>query len=263
MTARRGRAARLPALVAASVVLLAGCDAGTDDELQPRPTETVTVTGEPEPTTVPERLPFGDAAPEQDVIWAEGTSLRREGSVLDLGTITPETILVVPGGLLVLASGEVWFTAGQEAVGQAFAEVTSLGLSEDGTQVLVQPADRDQPVGYAISDGALVEEEDTGPARSADRVRQGPGDFQVAREGRADARVLTRAGTPQTVRGLPPDFRVSGWVDEATPYGLGAGNRSGTQRVHRCELATAEPSCRVVGPPTGATDPVFALHPAG
>lgn len=222
--------------VAACAVLLAGCAGGTDDELQPRPTPTVTVTADPV-QQLPEQLDLAsDLDFTEEVVWASGTDLHVGGRTVGLAPLQPEELVVLPTGILVRTGTDVWFTAGRQAQGLPLPPVTSLGLSDDGSQVVLALADRDEPAAYDL-EGRLVAQDAVAPRRDERRVVTGPGDAPV-----------------------PAALEVRGWLSATRPYGVLG------RAVVDCDVSGRGPQCDEVERlprDVDVDDLVFGTHPAG
>ena len=69
-------------LTAVLVVLAGGCATGTDDEMAPPPTRTITATPSqsvaPAPATIP--VGHGDVSPD-DIVWAQDSTLHVDGDM--------------------------------------------------------------------------------------------------------------------------------------------------------------------------------------
>jgi hypothetical protein len=227
---------RASLLVAAVVVLVTGCATGTDDELAPPPTRTITATPSqslaPAPATVP--VGTGDVSPS-DVVWAQGTVLHVGRRQADLEPLEIDSLVVVEGGVFVLSGGELWFTDLARLRGTAQTEVTGLRTNADASRLEVTDTRSGTPVaqGYDTRTGKAV---------------------------RGDVDTLTPAerGREPDVRpaGLPRAFDMGVWTSDTEFYGVGgAGAR---RRIVACDLVAdrCAPGVPVTGPqpvvfPTG------------
>lgn len=259
---------RAAAGVAVAVALVAsGCATATDDELQPRPTPTVTRTGEPV-QRLPERLELDGGGPgfADEVVWASGSRVSVDGVEVDLAGLEVRRVVVLDGGLLVLADQRVWFVAGRRVVGLPLPPTRALGLSGDGSQVVVRVADRTASVAWTV-EGDRIDDGAVAAPRTPRRTVAGPGEYDVV-PGDAGPRVVDATGDAVEVDGLPDDLRVTGWTGPDAFYGTGRvpGDEvpEGRTQVVRCTLR-APALCAGVGEvgDEEVADLVFGDHPAG
>lgn len=256
-------------LLAVGVVLgllASGCTMQPDDELQPRPTPTVIVTGEPR-QVLPDELALGSDLDFDDaVVWAVGSRVSVDGDEVELAGLVPEQVLVLDEGLLALADERVWFVAGRRVVGLPLPPTRAMDLSADGTQVVLEVADRSRPVAYTTA-GARVADAAVAAPRSPRRTVAGPGEYDVV-PGDDGPRVTDATGGLVAVQDLPDDLRVTGWSAADTFYGTGllpdAQVPRGSTQVVRCTLA-GPAACTAVGEVGAdvADDLLFGVHPDG
>lgn len=259
---RRGWAA----LLGAVLLVVTGCATATDDELQPRPTPTVTRTGAPV-QELPDRLELAsDLDFSEQVVWSLGSRVSVDGDEVDLAGLVAQQVVVLDQGLLVLADERVWFVAGRRVVGLPLPTTRAIDLSVDGSQVVLRVADRRDPVAYTTA-GARVDDDAVAAPRSPRRTVAGPGEYAVV-PGADGPRVTDATGGAVAVQRLPDDLRVTGWTAADTFYGTGRlpGGEppAGSTQVVRCTLA-GPATCTAVGE-VGvdvAEDLVFGEHPAG
>ena len=216
---------RLVAGLAALATLLAssGCEMGQDEELTPKPRRTVTRTPSPEPAPVPSSVPVGqgDVSPG-DVVWAQGNVLHVGKRAVDLATVGVDAFVVVPGGVYVLFSGEVWFTDLTKLRGTRLTGVTGLGATADRSRVVVSRRD---------GDGTGVHAYDT---RSGEVVDGADVQAASAQELLGDVRGVEV--TRKRFRGAVPQvFEPVGRAGRSRVYGL-AGGASAPTAVTSCEL---------------------------
>ncbi|MET0837194.1 MAG: hypothetical protein ABWY19_00320 [Marmoricola sp.] len=244
-------------LVAVVVVLVGGCAVGTDDELAPPPTRTVTATPSQSLAPAPASVPVGegDVSPT-DVVWTEGSVLHVGRRQVDLSPIDVEALVVVDGGVFALTGGELWFTDLRRVRGTAQTAVTGLRTTADARYLEVVDTRSGQPAtqAYDAETGKAVRQDvDTVPP--AER-RQGPGRYHV-RTGGGPARVVdTDSGRQVRLAGLPSVFEVGMWTGETEFYGVGG---SGTDRrmvscdlvAHRCTPVVAVTGTEPLVFPTG------------
>lgn len=250
----------------ALVLLASGCTMQADDELEPRPTPTVFVTGEPR-QVLPDELALGSDLDFDDaVVWAQGSRVSVDGDAVELPGLVPEQVLVLDEGLLALADERVWFVAGRRVVGLPLPATRAMALSADGSQVVLEVADRSDPVAYTTT-GARVADAAVAAPRSPRRTVAGPGQYAVV-PGDGGPRVTDATGGLVAVQDLPDDLRVTGWTGPDAFFGTGRvpGTRvsEGSVQVVRCSLA-GPAACTAVGEVGAdvADDLLFGQHPGG
>jgi hypothetical protein len=221
-------------LVAALVVLTSGCEIGQDDEMAPAPRRTITATPSPEqaiPTTVP--VGKGKVSPT-DVVWAQGNMLHVGKVSVDLSPVGIDAFVVVPGGVFVLYSGELWFTDLSRLRGTGLTGVTGLGVTADATRILVTEAKNGDAEDHAYDNrtGKAVSSEGVRPVTAGERL-QGPDRSRVV---------------------VPKGFTLAGWAGARRFYGV-AGKGAHPSAVVSCDLRTR--ACIRVGRIQGQDPVVF------
>jgi hypothetical protein len=217
------------------VVLVSGCDLGTDDELAPPPTRTITATPSqsvaPAPATIP--VGAGDVSPA-DVVWAQGSVLHVGAKQVDLAPIDVEALVTVQGGVFVLAEGELWFTDLRRVRGTGQTSVIGLRVSADAERLVVVDTRSGDPLeqGYDTRTGKAVRGEVA--TRTPRQLRQGPGRFGVRSGAGGTSVVETGTGREVVVTGLPSVFRVGGWAGDSVFYGVAT--RAADRAVVSCDL---------------------------
>lgn len=250
----------------ALVASLTACTTATDDELEPVQTPTVTVTKDPV-QALPEQLGLSsDVDFDGEVVWADGSQLHVGERTIDVAPLVPEDVVVLDQGLVVLADSRVWFVAGRSGQGLPLPLTSSLGLSADGSQLVLDVEDRDEPVAYDTS-GTRVAEGSVAALRSPRRTTRGPGEYAVLAGG-AGVRVVDAVGSMVPVQRLPDDLSVRGWTGPRTFFGVGrlpdTDYVDGATSVVSCTLGE-QARCRALGSTrtADADDLVFGEHPAG
>lgn len=271
-------------LLATTLLLAGGCATGTDDELAPKPTRTITSSPSQSLAPAPATVPVGSGAVSPaDVVWGQGTVLHVGRRAVDLAPVEIDAFVVVRGGVFVLGGGELWFTDLHRLRGTAQTRVTDVRVTASADRIEVvddraghpltqaydtrtgtavsgriaarTKADRlGSPVGVRLGDRLTLGEPGTGlPGR------QGPGRYGVA---------TTRAGAPMPfdaqgpsrvpLSGLPARFELAGWSGPEVFYGLDlTGGR--VRAVVSCDLEQSR--CTRVAPVQGS-DPVVLPNPA-
>ncbi len=244
-------------VVAGLVLATAGCEPGTDDEMAPAPTRTVTASpsqsAPPAPATIP--VGQGDVSPA-DVVWAQGSALHVGGREVDLAPVVVEAFVVVRGGVFVLAGEEVWFTDLSRLRGTGQTDVSGLQVSADGRflEVLDMRSGEELEQGYDTRTGRAVRADvDT---ESPEERRQGPGRFEVTTSSGSLAVVDTATGKTLRLAGAPRAFELGAWAGDSVFYGVGRPPR-GTRSVVRCDAVARQ--CRPVGRVTGSAPVVFGI----
>lgn len=240
--------------MAGLVVLASGCNVGTDDELAPPPTRTITATPsqslDPAPATIP--VGKGDVSPV-DVVWAQGSVLHVGRKQVDLAPIDVEALVTVPGGVFLLAAGELWFTDLKRVRGTGQTSVTGVRISADAERLAVVDTRSGEPLeqGYDTRTGKAVSGEvDT---RTPEQLRLGPGRFEV-RSGKGGTSVVeTGTGRQVRVSGLPVNFRLGSWSGDSLFSGVAA--RGSARSVVSCDLVRR--SCTGQGAVRGPDPVVF------
>ena len=241
--------------MAGAVLLAGGCTTGTDDELAPPPTRTVTATPSqslaPAPATIP--VGQGDVSPT-DVVWAQGGVLHVDRRQVDLSPTDVEAFVVVPGGVFVLSGGELWFTDLARIRGTGQTDVTRVRTSADADRLEVVDTRSGHPAaqGYDTRTGRAVRGavETQTPAER----RHGPGRFEVRTGAGPTSVVDVQTGRPVRVAGLPQSFELGGWAGDSHFYGV-AGTSGGTRSVVTCDLVRHR--CTPTGRVTGSDPVVF------
>lgn len=225
----------MTALVAAAVLgLTGGCALGEDDEMVP-PTRTITASPSPATTAVPQGVPVGDGAVSpSDVVWAQGTVLHVGRRDIDLSPAGIDAFVVVPGGVFVLSSGELWFTDLTRLRGTGLTGVSALGVTEDGTRILVTGKQSGAVATYAY---------DTGSGRA---VRS---DGLTAETMEQRLRGPDRSAVP-----VPEGFQIAGWAGPTTFYGVQS-KAGRAVSVVSCEVTSR--ACTTLGAIEGAQPVVF------
>jgi hypothetical protein len=222
----------LAALV--GLLLVAGCDVGTDDELAPAPTRTVTATPSQSVAPAPATMPVGDGdVSPADLVWAQGSVLHVGRRQVDLAPAEVEALVVVRGGVFVLADDELWFTDLRRLRGTGQTEVTRLRISADADRLVVTDTRSGHPLeqGYDTRTGRAVR--GAVDTRTPQQLRDGPGRYQVRTGAGPTSVVETATGRPVEVAGLPATFEVGGWTGDSAFYGLAGPAR---RTVVGCDL---------------------------
>ena len=189
----------LAVILVALVVLTTGCALGEDDEMAPAPRRTVTASPSPQ-QVVPGSVPIGEGEVTQaDVVWAQGTVLHIGKQTVDLAPVTIDAFVVVPGGVYVLNSGELWFTDLSRLRGTGITDVTGLGVTDDGSRILVSVTKAGVESDHAYDTG-------TGKAASSDGVTPVTAEQRLEGPDRSDVVV-------------PEGFELAGWAGAARFYG--------------------------------------------
>jgi hypothetical protein len=224
----------LAGILAALVVLTTGCTAGEDDEMAPPPRRTVTASPSPQ-EAAPASVPIGEGKVSQtDVVWAQGTVLHIGKQTVDLAPARVDAFVVVPGGVYVLNSGELWFTDLSRLRGTGLTDVTGLGVTADASRILVsvRKAGVEAEHSYDTATGRTVSSEGVTPVTARQRL-EGP----------------DRSGVV-----VPQGFRLAGWAGASRFYGtVRQGDRPAA--VVSCRLATR--TCTRLGAIQGQEPVVF------
>jgi hypothetical protein len=250
----------LPRLAALATTLLGlaavatGCAIGQDDELAPKPTRTITATPSqslaPAPATVP--VGQGKVSPA-DVVWAQGSELHVGRQQVDLRSVDVDALVVVRGGVFVLADGELWFTDLSRLRGTGQTDVVRLRVSEDADRIVVTDTRSGQPLDQAYdtrTGRAIRGQVDT---LTPQQVRAGPGRYRVHTGPGGTSVVEVASGHAVSVAGLPRRMEVGGWTGDAAFFGLaGAGAK---RTVVGCDLVRHR--CSTEGTVTGSGPVVF------
>jgi hypothetical protein len=232
------------------VVLAAGCATGTDDELAPPPTRTVTATPSQSLAPAPATVPVGHGAVSPaDVVWAQGSVLHVGSRRVDLGAVDTSALVVVRGGVFVLADGELWFTDLERLRGTAQTQVTHLRVSADAGRISVTDTRSGSPLqqGYDTRTGKAVR--GRVDVLTPQQFRAGPGRYQVREGGGAPSVVDTQSGQAVPVSGLPASFELRGWTGDSAFYGVAG------RAVIGCDLVRHQ--CTSKGRATGSDPLVF------
>jgi hypothetical protein len=250
----RSRLAALATTVVALAVLCTGCAIGQDDELAPKPARTVTATPTqtlaPAPASVP--VGHGEVAPG-DAVWAQGSELHVGPRAVDLGAVDVDALVVVRGGVFVLADGELWFTDLERLRGTAQTDVVRLRVSEDADHIVVTDtrSGRALDQAYDTRTGKAIRRH-VGTL-SPQQLRSGPGRYRVRSEPDGTSVVETATGRTVDVAGLPRRLEVGVWTGDSAFLGLsGIGSR---RAVVACDLARRR--CSTQGPVSGSAPVVF------
>jgi hypothetical protein len=230
-------------LAAALVVVAAGCETTTDDEMVPRPRKTVTrsTSPSPSPSAAPASVPVGDGkiSPD-DVVWAQGSELHVGRRSVDLSPAGVESFVVVPGGVYVLFNGELWFTDLTRLRGTGLTDLTSLGATADRSRILVSGADGEATTSFAY-------DARTGESVSSDEVEAASA---VELLGDVSGIEVTR----KRFSGAPADFEPVGRAGGSRVYGLA---REGGEPVAVVSCDLRRRTCSRLGPVAGADAVVF------
>jgi hypothetical protein len=244
-------------LLAGLVLAGAGCEVGTDDELAPPPTRTITASpsssAPPAPATVP--VGRGEVSPE-DVVWAQGSVLHVGGREVDLAPLTVDAFVVVRGGVFVLAGGEVWFTDLSRLRGTGQTDVSGLRISADNRflEVVDTRAGEELTQGYDTRTGRAVRADVA--TQSPEQRRQGPGRFEVTTSSGSPTVVDSRTGRTIRLAGAPRAFELGAWAEDSVFLGVGRPPR-GPRSVVSCDAETRR--CRAAGRVTGSAPVVFGV----
>lgn len=233
------------------LVLGAGCDIGTDDELAPAPTTTITATPSQSVAPAPATIPVGDGdVSPADVVWAQASVLHVGKRQVDLAPIDIEAFVVVRGGVFVLSEGELWFTDLRRVRGTAQTDVTQLRISKDAGRLSVVDTRSGHPLdqGYDTRTGKAIR--GVVHTLTPQQVRAGPGKYQV-RPGEGGLTVVdTSTGQQVRVSGLPPTFELGAWSGDSAF--IGVARTDGKQAVVGCDLVrhrcTAQASVTAADP---------------
>jgi len=240
--------------LAALCLLATGCTPGTDDELAPAPTRTITATPSQSVAPAPATVPVGKGAVSpSDVVWAQGSVLHVGQRQVDLGAVDVDALAVVPGGVFVLAGGELWFTDLRRLRGTAQTQVTQLRVSRGADRLAVTDTRSGRPLvqGYDTRTGRAVR--GAVHTLTPQQLRAGPGRFEV-RTGATGTSVIesaTRRRVP--VAGLPAAFELGGWTGASAFYGLSGSGA--TRAVIACDVVRHR--CTRQGAATGSGPVVF------
>ena len=220
-------------LVAVLVASTSACEIGQDDEMAPAPRRTITATPSPH-QALPGSVPVGEGeVSSADVVWAQGNQLHVGKRTVDLSPVGIDAFVVVPGGVFVLHSGELWFTDLAMLRGTGLAGVTSLAVTADGTRILVSDAEDGVPTrAYDTSTGMEVGSQGLKPESPEERL-DGPDRSDVL---------------------VPQGFELAGWTGPDRFYGVATKGGRPTAVVS-CELATK--ACTRLGPVKGPDPLVF------
>jgi hypothetical protein len=226
-------------LTAVLVVLAGGCATGTDDEMAPPPTRTITATPSqsvaPAPATIP--VGHGDVSPA-DIVWAQGGVLHVDGDQADLAPVDIEAFVVVPGGVFVLAAGELWFTDFTRLRGTGQTGVTGVQVNGDASllNVLDTRGGTEETQGYDTRTGRAMPIEVT--TQTPAQKRRGPGRFVVTTSADGVPSVVeTATGDRVPLRGAPHHFRPGGWVGDSVFFGVGTDAAGRSRHIVRCDIA--------------------------
>jgi hypothetical protein len=225
---------RLAGTLAALVVLTTGCTVGQDDEMAPPPRRTVTASPSPQ-QVAPGSVPVGQGEVSlADVVWAQGSVLHVGRQTVDLSPAGIDAFVVVPGGVYVLSSGELWFTDLSRLRGTGLTGVTGLGVTADGSRILVsvKKAGVETDHAYDTGTGKTVSSEGVKPVTAEQRLH-GPDRSGVA---------------------VPSGFELAGWAGAARFYGP-VRERGRLTAVVSCGLATK--TCTRLGQIKGPDPVVF------
>ncbi len=242
-------------LAAALVVLAGGCSTGTDDELAPKPTKTVTATPSQSVAPAPATIPVGDGAVSpSDLVWAQGSVLHVNGKEVDLAPIDIEALVVVPGGVFLLADGEVWFTDLSRVRGTGQTDVTGMQVSVDAGLLQIVDNRSGHPLeqGYDTRTGKAVR--GAVDTQTPEERLRGPGRFEVSTDAGKVSVVEVATGRQIRLTGPPRTFVLGGWSSDSVFFGVG---RTGgpNRSVLSCDLVTHK--CTGQGSVPGSEPVVF------
>jgi hypothetical protein len=216
-------------------VLTTGCTVGQDDEMTPKPRRTVTASASPQQAAAPASVPIGQGeVSPADVVWAQGSVLHVGKQTVDLSPVMVDAFVVVPGGVYVLNKRELWFTDLSRLRGTGLVGVTRLGLTADGSRILVslEKAGVESDHAYDTGTGKTVSSDGVTPETAEQRLH-GPDRSDVA---------------------VPKGFELAGWAGASRFYGaVRKGGR--VTSVVSCGLATK--SCIRQGAVEGQDPVVF------
>ncbi len=238
-------------LTALLVVLASGCATGTDDELAPPPTKTITATPSqsvaPAPATIP--VGNGDVSPS-DIVWAQGGVLHVGGDQADLSPVDIDAFVVVPGGVFVLAEGELWLTDFSRLRGTGQTAVTGVQVNSDASMLNVVDTrgGTEETQGYDTRTGKAVRAQvDT---LTPEEKRRGPDRFVVTTApGGVPSVDEAATGDHVPLTAAPHHFRLGGWVGDSVFFGVGTDAAGRSRHIVRCD--TTARACRLldrVGP---------------
>ena len=224
----------LAGLLAALLVLTTGCTLGEDDEMAPPPRRTVTASPSPQ-QVAPSSVPTGEGeVSPADVVWAQGTVLHIGKQTVDLAPVRIDAFVVVPGGVYVVNSGELWFTDLSRLRGTGVTGVTGLGVTEDASRILVSVTKAGVESDHAYDTG-------TGKAASSDGITP------VTAEQRLEG--ANRSGVA-----VPEGFELAGWAGATRFFGT-VREQGRVTAVVTCGLATK--TCTRLGAIEGQVPVVF------
>jgi hypothetical protein len=226
-------------VLVASLALLAGCTTGTDDELAPPPTRTITATPSQSVAPAPASVPVGDGdVSPRDVVWAQGSELHVGTRSVDLSPVEVDAFVVVDGGVFVLSGGELWFTDLSRLRGTGQTDVTQVRVDGDAGRLVVTDTRSGRPLDQAYDTATGKAIRGAVATLTPAELAAGPGRFVVERGAVTDGgrRVPMRGGVPQV---------LGGWPSDSVFYGLY--ESGGERQVHRCDVDRRR--CRAVGSP--------------
>jgi hypothetical protein len=224
----------------ALVAVAGGCSSGTDDELAPPPTRTVTAS--PSQTVAPAiaAVPVGHGkVSPADLVWAQDGVLHVGARQVDLSPVDIQAFVVVTGGVFVLSAGQLWFTDLQRLRGTGQTQVTGLRTNEDASRLVVTDTRAGRPLDQGYDTGTGLAVRGAIETLTPQQRRTGPGRFVL----RAGTFVEAATGSPVPLP-VPAGFRPGGWIGDSVVYGVGQANGPSAQ-VYRCDLVAR--TCRGMG----------------
>jgi hypothetical protein len=247
---------------AAALVLASGCTVGQDDEMAP-PTRTVTASPSSPVPAVPKIVPVGQGkVGPKDVVWAQGSRLHVGTKSVNLSPVGIDGLVVAPGGVYLLSSGELWFTDLTRLRGTGLTGLAELGETADHTRLLLTPTkaggetDAAPAYAYDTRTGRAVSSKGLEEVSRQDRL-QGPGRYRVTVPAQgAPVAVETSSGVRVPLKGAAPEnFELGGWADATTFYGVASKGGRPTSVVS-CDLTKA--TCTSMGAIQGSDLVLFS-----
>jgi hypothetical protein len=202
-------------VLATVLVIAGGCAISEDDEMVP-PTRTVmpspTPTPTPAPAAVPDEVPVGEGpVSTTDPVWAQDTLLHVGTRQVDVAPHRIESLVVVSGGVYLLDRGEVWFTDLTRLRGTGLSGATRLSSDREGGVLLVEVG----PTAGSAKASQLAFDTRTGASVSPTKVRAATVEDRLGEATQVELRpersdVTTTSPRPLSARRGPGPFGVVG-----------------------------------------------------